>query len=1005
MSFRTIRYSRKDQMKHQSIEFYPNRRSKMTLYKNRLGGESFLEDSLMVLQEHSPSITQYLPQSVPISKNQQVKKWEYKRRDGIFEEWTPDSSCLWKNRRPLVIEVKSVGWIQSLVVEDKKKLFHKWDQAKQYANDNNYDFLVFTDAFKDYSWRVENLRDLESQMRFSKKEIEDVLIQLIQKNPEEIWTVKKLQNHSSIIDIPKFEISRAVCSLIYGQTLFIDLEEEFKFETTFLKSSPDKQEIPFYEWLLKYQYNWEEINLEEIAKVDFGIINRSDLTKYQLLENQKNRDIIKAIKEGIHYKHIIEDYNISYGKYQTLKTLLTKFIMNSITEYEFDIALIPKKPTGRAKKKLFTVNYNGKANFSDIHFGQAIDICLEKQNRVNLTDSWNFYKTLKRQDAFEQGLTPRTNETLSVLIAIATRTSSFNHETYNIFRSELQRYKKIFYKRVIAKREGMKRANKETMIVTGSTPYTNYIGQMVQMDHTPADIINTVAIPVSIMVENEKISKCKKTKRYYMERPVITILEDIHTGVILGYMLRYRKPSIETDFQAIRRMIIGNINPLLNESEENNRSSTITKIMRGINELAALGIISKKDLDSIQKEFAPKSDNLREIANWWDNIRVFPYLLHMDNGSDFTSEQMKKWMAKNRVNTGYRPVGGSQYGGHVERLLGTLNRSAFHNMTGTTKNSKIERKDYPSEKMAILTFEQIEALLLLAMIRYHAHPKSEDQVSPYEKWRQSYDKNGHNIHFLPSGKISNLTPKMKQQIRQLAWDLLPNKMASYNQKAGITLNNLRYNDEIWRKFLSNKQKVNIRYSRSDIRFVWWWYPQEDRPIQIWAKKIKLGDRIYNNNQLQRMPPISDLQHRDLKQFQFWLMGMDLAEKYERMVNSADNVYYSIYKNIPKSVKDLGKIDQKMVRKIDEGRIEAKEVAETNTFLVGGAKEIKTKWNQKSKKKTLNRKKKTQSAWNQPIEVKIIKIPPTDSNPFSNKIINLKIKPREEKRREDNEERM
>lgn len=1004
VSFRTIRYSRKKHMEDIAIEFYPNRESTETIYINRLGGESFIEDTLMVLQEHEPSIIIYLPQAMPVKGNEPAKKLEYLREDGINEEWTPDNASLWLNQKPMIIEVKSLSWIKSLSPIEKKKLYHKWDYANKYAEQNGFEFLVFTDGFAKHSWRVENIRDLEAQMRFSKKEHEEFILHSIKDNSNKNWTVKKLQDELESADLSKQAITSALCSLIYHQKIYIDLEKEFRFDKTLLKiTNEDVYEIPLYDWLEKYKYHWETENviLEE-KEEELGVINRSNHTKYQREAEAKNLLVIKAIENGRHYKKIMKEFGISWGKFQNLRTLYEKKLSKEITEIEYQCALIPQKPRGNKPIRLFDVDKHGKAIFFDLRFKDAIENCFEKKNRMNFENTWRFYKRFKRLDAYQQGLTIRTNETLSKLLSIAKSNPEFKHASSHVFRKEIQRYQRVFFKRVTAKREGLKQANKKSMVVTSATPYTNFIGQMVQIDHSIGDIINKVALPVTIMVENEKIIRGKKHKRHYMVRPTITILEDINTGVILGYAFRYRKPSVETDFQAIRRMVIGNVNPLLDGidsdkeiiASEKRHSSTIAKIMRGIHELVALGILQDEEYEQILFEFEPENqDNLRPIAEWWDNIRVMPYLLHMDNGKDFTSVAMKKWMAKHQVNAGYRPVGGSQYGGHVERLLGTLNRQAFHSMTGTTKSNTIKRGDYPSEKLAILTFEQLEALLLVAMIRYHAQPHSKHGVSPREKWRQAYEEDGHNIHFLPSGKIKNLTPEFKKRIRQLTWDLLPEKKLKYNQKDGLTHYKIKYNDSILQKYFEDKQKVKIRFSRSDVRFVWWWHPNEDRPIPIWAKKMKLGDRIYNRDQLQRMPPISNLQFNDMLNLPLWKMGMELAEKYERMVNSADNVYYDVYKSIPKSQNELKKIDDNIAKKIDEGRIEAKEIEEMNALLSETDDKV---FKVPNKTNTISRrnlkevqKKDIQKAWQKPVQVKTITIPPRKSNPFTNKKVELK----------------
>ncbi len=98
-------------MKNIVLEFYPNRKSTETIYINRLGGESYLEDTLMVLQEHEPFIILYLPQAIPVKGKHSANKIKYLTEDGISVEWTPDNASLWTNQKPKIIEVKALDWI------------------------------------------------------------------------------------------------------------------------------------------------------------------------------------------------------------------------------------------------------------------------------------------------------------------------------------------------------------------------------------------------------------------------------------------------------------------------------------------------------------------------------------------------------------------------------------------------------------------------------------------------------------------------------------------------------------------------------------------------------------------------------------------------------------------------------------------------------------------------------------------------------------------------------
>ncbi len=112
------------------------------------------------------------------------------------------------------------------------------------------------------------------------------------------------------------------------------------------------------------------------------------------------------------------------------------------------------------------------------------------------------------------------------------------------------------------------------------------------------------------------------------------------------------------------------------------------------------GLLTHDDYNMIKREFDPEDDSLslRKVADWWDNIKVLPRVLHTDNGSAFQSKAFLEWGKTYGIKFHFRPVGGANYGGHIERLLRTLNTQAFHSVPGTTKGSIQKRGDYKSEK-------------------------------------------------------------------------------------------------------------------------------------------------------------------------------------------------------------------------------------------------------------------------------------------------------------------
>ena len=109
---------------------------------------------------------------------------------------------------------------------------------------------------------------------------------------------------------------------------------------------------------------------------------------------------------------------------------------------------------------------------------------------------------------------------------------------------------------------------------------------------------------------------------------------------------------------------------------------------------------------------SPKDAYLRDlgISNSWP-IQGIPRVLHTDNGRDFLSKSVERFCRMMYIRKENRPVGAPHFGGHVERVIGTINRR-LHAEPGTTFSSVSERGDYKPEKYACLSFSALERLLI-----------------------------------------------------------------------------------------------------------------------------------------------------------------------------------------------------------------------------------------------------------------------------------------------------
>jgi putative transposase len=177
---------------------------------------------------------------------------------------------------------------------------------------------------------------------------------------------------------------------------------------------------------------------------------------------------------------------------------------------------------------------------------------------------------------------------------------------------------------------------------------------VVQIDHTPVDLI---------LVDEEE--------RKPIGRPYLTLAVDVYSRCVAGIYLSLDRPSA-TSVALCITSIIADKAPWLAE--------------HGID------------------------------AQW--PIRGKPWCIHVDNGAEFHSEAFERGCSQHGIRVQYRPPGRPNYGGVVERLLGTL-MSHVHGLPGTTFSSVAERGKYASEKLACLTLSELEKWLLTVITRYY----------------------------------------------------------------------------------------------------------------------------------------------------------------------------------------------------------------------------------------------------------------------------------------------
>ncbi len=231
-------------------------------------------------------------------------------------------------------------------------------------------------------------------------------------------------------------------------------------------------------------------------------------------------------------------------------------------------------------------------------------------------------------------------------------------------------------KLVAEKRYGSKFADEHFNPIKGSFPNANYPLAVVQIDHTPMDVI----------VVDEVWRKA-------IQRPYLTIALDVCSKMIVGFYISLDPPGALATGQCISMAILG-------------------------------------------KEKYLASLNLSDLPwDCWGKMRT----IHTDNAKEFRGT-MLGWAAKEHgINAERRPKGQPRYGGSVERGFRTFMAKVHEELPGTTFSNVQDKVDYDSEGKACMTLEAVEKWFTMYLLGYyHQQPHGGNGgLPPVYVWEQN----------------------------------------------------------------------------------------------------------------------------------------------------------------------------------------------------------------------------------------------------------------------------
>jgi len=182
-----------------------------------------------------------------------------------------------------------------------------------------------------------------------------------------------------------------------------------------------------------------------------------------------------------------------------------------------------------------------------------------------------------------------------------------------------------------------------------------------------------------------------------------------------------------------------------------------------------------------------------------------PCALHVDNGQEFHSSGFRRGCDLNGIDTIYRPPGTPRFGGHVERLIGTLMRHV-RLLPGSSYSDLLRARPRHAERRAKLTLSEVGGFLVEDISRYHKRTHRALGRSPLAAWEQSWI-------------ARKTTPRLPRDVRRFRLDFLPLQQRVIGRE-GIELFGLKYScAELEPEIHLAKRRV-VRFDPRDLSSVY-----------------------------------------------------------------------------------------------------------------------------------------------------------------------------------------
>ena len=305
----------------------------------------------------------------------------------------------------------------------------------------------------------------------------------------------------------------------------------------------------------------------------------------------------------------------------------------------------------------------------------------------------------------------------------------------------------------------------------GEFPEGNYPLEVIQIDHTPLDII---------VVD--------KLHRQPIGRPYLTLAIDVYSRMITGFYISLQAPGYFNVSQCLFNSFM------------------------------------KKEVFL----------NEQKVQGEW-NVFGIPRIIHVDNGADLVSSDMQRVCDEFGITLMKRPVARPQFGAHVERVLGRINKEV-HNLAGTTFSNIQEKANYDSAKNAVFTIEELNHWITHYIVNiYHNEYHHGIEMTPNVKYEIG-------IFGDDTTAGTGVLPSIIENTEDIRTALLPTYFRTI-QKDGISLNGITYYSDVLRHWIGitndKKEKIKhkIKLDPLNIQKIFFYDPEIKEYFEVPYKKL------------------------------------------------------------------------------------------------------------------------------------------------------------------------